>query len=183
MKQFKFPAPLKHRFAAKDLLDAKSKKHKTDVLRKCTCRHNRTQIKSAMREAKKAGYDPDKDVIFADIESSAGFGQWTKDIMPTLTRSRGGDCGFYVSTRRRKISVDEMLRFQGFRPDTVEWREAKMSRCEVGRALGNAMSCTVLERLLPRVLVTGGLLAKWTDKYEKPEAAKRSNNPLLTASP
>ena len=136
-----------------------------------------------MREAREAGYNPSKDLIIADIESSEAFSQWKVGMMPTLTRSRGQDAGFYISTRRRKASLDEMMRFQGFRPHTVPWRDAKLTRCDVGRALGNAMSCTVLERLLPRVLVAGGFLKTWTDPYEEPKAAKRSNNPLISTSP
>merc|ERR1719335_352895 len=124
-------------------------------------------IKKHIQQIKQDGYNPSKDVIIADIASSEQFVTYKVGMIPTLTRARGGDAGFYITSEQRKISVDEQMRFQGMRPDTIPFRKAGLSRTNMGNALGNAMSCTVLERLLPRVLISSGLVSnKWKDPYE-----------------
>jgi len=84
-----------------------------------------------------------------------------------LTESRVKSGGFYVTTLSRRMSTDEMTRFQGMRPQP--WKKWGMSRTMFNGALGNAMSVNILERLLPRVLQAAGLIKNtdWSDKWAK----------------
>ena len=73
-----------------------------------------------------------------------------------------------VASLGRRLCVAEMLSLQGFRPETVSWQAAQVARTNVGRACGNAMTCSVLERLLPRVLFAAGLIEQRPgDKWER----------------
>ena len=62
-----------------------------------------------------------------------------------------------------------MLRLQGFRPDTVSWQQANVARTNMGKACGNSMTKSILERLLPRVLYSCGLIDDLpVDHWEDP---------------
>ena len=54
--------------------------------------------------------------------------QWQSQHMPCLTNSRGASGGFYVTSRQRRTTTKEMTRFQGFHPDELPWKEAKIAR-------------------------------------------------------
>ena len=111
--------------------------------------------------------DPDKDAIIVDIDASPAFLRWNQDIAPCLTRKRGS-MGMWVSCLDRRLCVSEMLRLQGLSPDLVQWEKAKVSRSKMGGACGNAMSCNVLERLLPRVAWAAGLISELPfDNWER----------------
>ena len=78
--------------------------------------------------------------------------------MMTLTRARGASGGFYLSTHRRRLDQIEMLEFQGIPPHY--FAKTNLSRCVLNAAIGNAMSCNVLERLIPKAVYATGMLKR-----------------------
>ena len=60
------------------------------------------------------------------------------------------------------------MAMQGFAPGSIDWEAAGVSRTAAGTMLGNAMSCNILERLLPRVLFAIGISPPWVaDPWDK----------------
>lgn len=168
-----FPPALKRdHLPLATLLEHKNKKVVTSP---CTSKLNRMLIQKAIDEIEKSGLNPYREPCIVDIDSSAEFahGHWAAGHSKTITRGRGAT-GFYCTTLGRRLCVAETLRLQGFRPETVRWELAGVARTNIGKACGNAMSCSVLERLLPRVLYAGGLIKELPeDSWER-----RSYNPF-----
>jgi len=100
------------------------------------------------------GHDPDVDTWIINV--FGGFQpHGMKNMCPCLTRGRAGSGGHWVSTRRRLLTIDEMLTLQGIPADV---HRKGISNRQVGYMIGNAMSVNVLERLLLRLLPGVGLL-------------------------
>ena len=110
-----------------------------------------------------------------DVHASARFTHAMANVSPALTATRAGQDGHYICKQKRFMHLWEMARLQGF-----GWTEEELlSICEsfgcrpaaAGRrfkhGLGNAITCTVLMRLLPRALFCAGLLK---DKIATPTA-------------
>ena len=94
-----------------------------------------------------------------DINASPAFFKWTVGYSPCLTKARGAQGGFYVSTHGRMLDLVELGRLQGVNVDDFKW-EGILTKNQFGSILGNAMSRNVLDRLLPRVLKA----ASWPGK-------------------
>ena len=102
-----------------------------------------------------------------------------KDVSPCITRSRYK--GHWITNVQRRMSLEEMCRFQGFDPTKIK---QSVSNVEMGRMLGNAMSINIVERILFRVLRHMGFvqLASTVDRWESGEAQRAlraSKNNLL----
>jgi hypothetical protein len=109
---------------------------------------------------KEYGINVNKVPICVEIDSSEEFGSWSAGYTPCITASRGKSRGFFITVHGRRIRVNEMMRCQGMQPKRLrKWTES-MSRGAIGHAIGNAMSVCVLERLLPTVLYSAGILAR-----------------------
>ena len=116
-----------------------------------------------------AGYCVDKTPIFVDIDGSVEFGiQWKAGQIPCLTASRASAGGHWVSTRSRRLTTDEMFRFQGLDPREMQGWSDVMTRPQVNHAIGNAMSGNVLRRIVIRAMYSAGLVKEvcdpWHDK-------------------
>ena len=169
-RKFKFPKSLEHEpIALSKLLEHKNKKVITSP---CKAEGNRMTLDKALDIIQQAGINPYKEACIIDIDASPEFAKennWQLGKAMTITAARGGT-GFYCTTLGRRLCISEMLRLQGFRPETVSWEEAGVARTRMGRAIGNAMSCCIMERLLPRVLWAGGLISEMpVDKWEDAE--------------
>ena len=60
------------------------------------------------------------------------------NIARTLTRSRGAQGGPWVSSRGRRVTVDEMCRLQGFKVSDVPWEAAGITAKQIGAMLGSS---------------------------------------------
>merc|ERR1719203_1677231 len=82
-----------------------------------------------------------------------------------MTCSRAA--GHWVTSRGRRMTKTEMLRLQGMRTPTGGF-EVAVSDTQLGRQIGNAMSCNVLERLFVRLLPAAGLAhaERLTDRWQ-----------------
>ena len=78
-----------------------------------------------------------------------------------------------MSTHDRRMTINEMLKFQGFPPGIYDWEALKVARTTFSGSIGNAMSVCVLERLLPRAFVAAGILDTFEDDWESPEFVKK----------
>ena len=118
---------------------------------------NRRNLKTAIRQAKQKGYDPEVQNIFVDLDASERFAPWRHDLCPCITRTRAASAGFYITSRKRRLSTAEMLKLQGIRPENMR-KYRGMSPGVLNAAVGNAMSACVLERLLPRIAYAIGCI-------------------------
>merc|ERR1712129_690817 len=75
--------------------------------------------------------------------------------------------GHWITNRGRRMTKPEMLRLQGMITPS-EGFKVVVSEAQLGRQIGNAMSCNVLERLFVRLLPAAGLVAArhLTDQWE-----------------
>ena len=92
-----------------------------------------------------------------------------KDVSPCITRSRYK--GHYISNVQRRMTIEEMCRFQGFNPTKLKHC---VSDTELGHMLGNAMSVNIIERILFRVIrhMEFAQLAGTVDRWESGQALR-----------
>jgi len=127
----------------------------------------RANVMRALRELQKAGHDPLNETWVVDCDSSAGRSKWFKGVTPCMTCSRGA--GHWITSRGRRMNKTEMLRLQGM-ITPKEGFQVVVSDAQLGKQIGNAMSCNVLERLFVRLLPAAGLAAPGNlhDRWEHP---------------
>ena len=109
--------------------------------------------------------NPLKVPVFNDVDCSLGFATSQVRMIPCLTAKRGSTCGIWVSTRGRRIDLEEMFRFQGINSADVDWKGAGVTASQMGRMLGNAMSLNVCERVLKNLLWSAGLIERLVDRW------------------
>ena len=153
-RDFRFPVSLGETVPLKHILHEKSKIVSSRPPESAT---NRRNLKTAIRQAKQKGYDPEVQNIFVDLDASERFASWRHDLCPCITRSRAASAGFYITSRKRRLSTAEMLKLQGIRPENMR-KYRGMSPGVLNAAVGNAMSACVLERLLPRIAYAIGCI-------------------------
>ena len=91
-----------------------------------------------------------KDLYFIDIDHGRPVSRVNKGCCPCLTRTRAGAQGFWVSTRGRQISHDEILRFQGLDRKWIKSRG--VGDRQIRLMAGNAWSVNVAARVLFQIL-------------------------------
>ena len=163
-RRFTFPKETPCQVSLNDII---SPKNVAVDSQPCASPTNQERIKDAVREATEAGYDPANDYIFVDCDASSSFKQWQVGSAPTLTRTRGYSGGPYLTNRCRRLSLQELMKLQGFPPRVM--KRGKLTAKKMQAALGNAMTCSILERLIPRALWASGLIQnpmfdKWSDE-------------------
>jgi len=84
------------------------------------------------------------------------YGALFAGYTPCLTAARGAQGGFWLLGRHRMMSVEELLRLQGFDPLETEIAQTVSAR-QAGSLLGNAFTLTVVGRVLVNALRSHGL--------------------------
>ena len=164
-RRFRFPKCLRHSLSMDDILEVPGAAVEVSPHQS---KGQQDRLQEAYEQMRKKGLDPKLTNAFVDIDASKDFMYWTTSPMMCLTKARGST-GYFVTSRGRRLAVSEMLRCQGFRPETVRWQAARLARTVVGQACGNAMSCNVLERVLPRLAYSAGLVEfKPIDRWKDP---------------
>ena len=115
-RDFRFPVSLGVTVPLNHSLHEKSKIVSSRPPESATNRHN---LKTAIRQAKQKGYDPEVHNIFVDLDASERFASWRHDLCPCITRTRAASAGFYITSRKRRLSTAEMLKLQGIRPENM----------------------------------------------------------------
>ena len=113
-------------------------------------------VKEVMDVLRKAKQKPLCRTFLIDIDASPKFRSYMEDRVMCMTKSR--PLGFWISSRGRRMTVDEMLRLQGME----RCFEQVVSDKVLGAQIGNAMSQNVLERLFIHLLPVAGLVSKST---------------------
>ncbi len=95
-------------------------------------------------------------------------------VSPCLTRSRAGGGGHWLACRGRKMSLEEMARFQGVGIDPPKapgraaniLRPSQISARQWGHLIGNAIPVNMLVRILSRLLPSAGFSAELGDVWQ-----------------
>ena len=90
-------------------------------------------LRAAMADIRKRGLDPYSENFVIDIDSGRfeNSKTWKQGLSKTLTRSRGGSGGPWLSKRARRTSLQELARFQGLNLEA--WKLDGISDCQVGK--------------------------------------------------
>ena len=99
----------------------------------------------------KQGGDPFKEMWVADVRASRKWSPQVCDgFCPTITASRGGQGGFWVSSLCRFLTVREMGKLQGIDMDSIIIPPS-VSEAQLGRMVGNSVSVSVAALLFGQV--------------------------------
>ena len=124
----------------------------------------RDNIKRAELQAEEQGINVHREPIVIDVDASKAKMTWRKGISPCLTRSRYR--GHWLSSKNRRMNIDEMLRLQGMKPNLLNTKG--ISTIELGHQIGNAMSVNVIQRILQQVLLhIGKIKEPVQDEWER----------------
>jgi len=136
----------------------------------------RTNVVRALKELKACGHNPLKEAWVVDCDSSGPRTKWMRGVSPCLTCSRAG--GHWITNRGRRMTKDEMLRLQGMNTP-AEGFKVVVSERQLGKQIGNAMSCNVLERLFARLLPAAGLVSERSlrDRWESAAGTAAPSTP------
>ena len=161
-RDFVFPRPI-GRPSIDTLLDAGG-----DSAQRLAKRHHQAEanLQKAMKGNEKSGFDPKSETMVVDCDASPQRTGWMPGISSCLSRSR--HWGHWLTTKNRRMTINEMLRLQGMEPATFK---SAVPEIEVGRQIGNAMSVNVVERLLLSILKHIGCVSSSTeDRWESGSA-------------
>lgn len=111
-------------------------------------------LKAAVRQLTEAGIVPHVTDMVVDVASGQGLSMM-HNICPTITRSRGQTCGFYLMSAGRRLSHAELCKLQGFDPAIFSWEG--ISDSGIGALAGNAMTVPVIAAVLREALLSTGL--------------------------
>ena len=125
----------------------------------------KANVVKALKELKSACPDIDlsedsKHIVVIDVGCSERYATWHIDEFPTITAGRAKGCGWWLLPHRRNVSMEEMYLLQGFDParimDAAE--RAGVKKTALGMMVGNSMTLSILERILPPALARVGIL-------------------------
>ena len=95
----------------------------------------------------------DGDVI-AELGSS--YKKFMVDVCPCLTASRTGDQAYFSVKRMRPATMEELMKLQGMQPEWLPGWETVVSHRQMGKLVGNAMTVTLMERIMRKVFLSLG---------------------------
>ena len=109
--------------------------------------------------AKHPNVNPTSQPWVIDACSSPKFGvNVSLDKLPTVTRARGRQCGYFLLQHQRFITEDELLRAQGFRPADIKLpMHTVMPKNIRAEMSGNAFTVPVFQCLLKMLLPAIGI--------------------------
>ena len=134
-----------------------------------------SKLKAAYAQARSAGADPSSQCIVVNCDARSC--SWNVDSTPCLTADRGASRGFWISSRGGRMTVAELCRLQGMDPIT---NSAGLTDRQLGYAVGNSFTQTVIARVLAQLLYSAGLTDHVVDPWltlgraARRRAAKRS---------
>ena len=105
----------------------------------------KTNIERCLAQINDAGLQPhDRDFV---IDIGGGRGSILHyNHMPTITRTRGSALAYVLTKYGTRISLAELMRCQGFRPERLQLEGLSVGA--VGAMVGNAMSVNVVMHIL-----------------------------------
>ena len=118
-------------------------------------RYPETPYKGArevLQQLQQEKQEPFSTTYLIDVDASPKFRSYMDDKVMCMTKSR--PCGFWISSRGRRMNLNEMLRLQGME----RCFQQVVSDKHLGAQIGNAMSQNILERIFIKFLPIAGLV-------------------------
>jgi len=134
-------------------------------------------VKEVLAQLQAAKKSPLKNTYVIDLDASPRFRVVMENRVMCMTKSRAS--GFWVTSRGRRMNLDEMLRCQGMR----RCFKQVVSDLALGGQIGNAMSQNILERLFVNLLPAAGLVqedVRLRDRWANPARKRWSMAPFAT---
>lgn len=114
--------------------------------------------KAAYKQCYQHGRDPRRTPVLVDVDCSPKYAVYGVDEAKTLTATRGGSGGPWLSTRGRRLTINELMKLQGFRKEDIQMEAAKVTERQLGHMLGNAVSVNTIGCILQEALWSAGLI-------------------------
>ena len=114
----------------------------------------RRELLKVLQRLHQEGLNPAEEHYICDVSGSSGHAMLGK--CPTLTKTRCGSGGFWITSRGRKTTTEEILRFQGMQVHTFP--KGIVSDRQLRQAAGNSIPIPLLARVLQAVLQSTGRL-------------------------
>ena len=104
--------------------------------------------------------DPRKTPVAIDVGCSKSFLTYGVDIARTLSKSRAESGGFWISSRGRKMTTNEIMRVSGIRPESelMGWQEVT-TKSKFQGMLGNCVPLPLMGNVLQNALFSAGLIS------------------------
>jgi site-specific DNA-cytosine methylase len=147
VKDFKFPAPSRSTPLLSTVLDDDMRAPGRGVTQK----HATKMVKIALGRLNQKGMRN----ACAAVDCDGSRPHYMLECSPCITATRGANGGHYITSKNRRMTINEMLRLQGMRPKLID--KSVLSRRKLGEAIGNAMTQTVLQQIFKRLLPSVGL--------------------------
>ena len=121
-------------------------------------------VLAAYRTCCKKNVNPFTQPVVVDCGSSPRYSSFKINLCMTLTKTRCSGFGYWHSMKGAPLSVEDMMRLQGFEPtDFGNYSEIGVSHRAMAGCLGNAQSLNVVMKLIPRALFLAKLISR--DEY------------------
>jgi DNA (cytosine-5)-methyltransferase 1 len=129
-----------------------------DIRKSATNEVMKTNLKLAHTALMTNGINPCSVDVVVDVGSGQGLNMM-HNMCPTITRSRGQNRSYYLTSVTRKLTTSELCRLQGLDPSPYDWEGIPQSA--IGAMAGNAMSLPVLTHVIREALLTTGMAVPW----------------------
>ena len=156
-RPFTWPRAVAPRVQLEDVLDPVTPLDRPCVLPKNKRAKDRINI--ALKQVWETGINPRDVPVAIDIDCSAKYATFGVNIARTITHTRGGQGGPWVSTRSRRTTTRELMACQGFYPEDVDWETAGISKSQMGKMVGNSIPINMVGHIMANAMYSGGLLA------------------------
>jgi len=172
---FEFPEPVA-RVSIDTCLDPVKRKPTLEELPPKTNKTAYNNVRQVLKDLIAEGVKPLAKTHIIDCDASPAFRSVMRDRTMCMTKSRAS--GFWVTSRGRRMNVDEMLRCQGMQRSFKQ----VVSDRQLGAQIGNAMSQNIIERLLVKLLPAAGLVSQDQPLHDRWAAAARRAAPASKRS-
>ena len=153
---FSFPMPLKKCLPLDAVLDPPQQSDRPGALpENGQASQNVTTAYAEVREHYNC--DPAKTSVIVDMLASSSHFTYQLDRCMTITATRASPSGYWVSTRGRPMTLDEMARLFGTNLHRIRACRGSISDRRLGHIIGNSISVNVLSRIIPNLLKSAGL--------------------------
>jgi site-specific DNA-cytosine methylase len=113
-----------------------------------------------LNKTKKANLNKLKDLATADDDIIADLGRSSPRTMKNkcmcITASRAGDKAYWSLKRHRQLTMHELMQLQGMSPSNLSGWEHVVSHRQMGEVVGNAMTVSVVQRIVHQIFASFG---------------------------
>lgn len=115
---------------------------------------------AACRKVNKEGIDPRQVPVAIDVGCSQKYATFGIDVSRTLSQARAKTGGFWISSRGRYMTTNEMLKVSGFQSSEMpDWNQ-HVSKTQLQGMLGNCVPIPLVGCVLQNALYAAGLISK-----------------------